>query len=95
MSRAKRTDANQHAIVKGLRRCGVWVCVTSGVGDGFPDLLTWHRGLYRLVEIKTPGGTYTDAQLRFRERCPGEVCRVESLEEALQAHGIEFARKEA
>jgi len=95
MSRARRIDANQHAIVKGLRRAGVWVCITSGVGDGFPDAVTWHGGRFRLLEIKRPGGSFTDRQLRFMRSCPGEVQRVESLEEALRAHGIETARKEA
>ncbi|NLS78951.1 MAG: hypothetical protein GXY76_17000 [Chloroflexi bacterium] len=88
MGRARRTDAKQRVIVRGLRRAGVWVWITSGVGDGAPDLTTCHRGIFRLVEIKRPGGTYTDAQIRFRERCPGAIWRVETLEEALRAHGI-------
>jgi len=47
-----RTDANQARIVEALRRVGASVSVTSGVGNGFPDLLVGWRGRTILIEIK-------------------------------------------
>ena len=53
MRRARRTDANQSAIVKSLRAAGCVVEVTSDVGRGFPDLVVrTPRGTVMLVEIK-------------------------------------------
>jgi len=47
-----RTDANQARIVEALRRLGASVSVTSGIGNGFPDLLVGYRGRTTLLEIK-------------------------------------------
>lgn len=51
--RAKgRTDANQSRIVEALRKIGASVSITSGVGNGFPDLLVGYMGTTTLLEVK-------------------------------------------
>jgi hypothetical protein len=52
VSRRKRTDANQSAVVDALRRCGWFVHVTSHAGDGYPDLTIARGGRLLLVEVK-------------------------------------------
>ena len=39
MRKRGRVDANQTKVVDHLRRAGLSVAVTSGVGNGFPDLV--------------------------------------------------------
>ncbi len=62
---ARRKDGNQDAIVEYLEQCdGVFV---------FPlqhpvDLLVEIDGEIFLWEVKSARGSYTEAQLRFRER---------------------------
>jgi hypothetical protein len=51
--RAGHTDGNQQRTVALLRSLGCVVAVTSGVGDGFPDLVVrTPRGTVLLVEVK-------------------------------------------
>jgi hypothetical protein len=52
LRRAGRTDANQTRIVNALRDVGASVAITSGAGDGLPDLLVGFRGDTFLLEIK-------------------------------------------
>jgi hypothetical protein len=52
MRRAARTDGNHAHIVDGLRKVGAHVEDTSGVGDGFPDLVVGYRGKWHLIEVK-------------------------------------------
>lgn len=52
MRRAGRTDANQSVIVAALRKLGCSVAITSGAGNGLPDLLVGWRGVTVLMEIK-------------------------------------------
>lgn len=71
---ARRTDANQIALVRVLRREGCEVAVTSGVGRGFPDLVVrTPRGSVFLVELKDgskPAGArrLTPDELAFSHR---------------------------
>lgn len=44
MRRAAQIDANQPEIVAVLRQCGCSVQDTSGVGQGFPDLIVAFPG---------------------------------------------------
>ena len=55
MSRARRVDANQKGIVESLRISvpGIAVCVTSSLGNGFPDLTVGYHGRIVLFEIKS------------------------------------------
>jgi len=47
-----RTDENQPEIVKALHALGFSVHDTSGVGNGFPDLVVAMAGVNILVEVK-------------------------------------------
>lgn len=52
MRRAARQDSNHGAVVEGLRAVGAHVTDTSGVGDGFPDIVVGYRGRWFVIEIK-------------------------------------------
>lgn len=52
MRKKARIDANQPLITNALRRIGATVNITSGLGDGFPDLLVSFRGEWFVIEIK-------------------------------------------
>ncbi len=61
------------------------------VGQGFPDLLTCHKGVLRLVEIKDgskppSARSLTPSQEKMRQAWPISV--VTNEQEALEAHGI-------
>lgn len=101
MRRAARTDQNQQEIVRGLRRRGHEVCILAQVGRGVPDLLVVDgerpapyadpTGLLVLMEVKMPGAQLTDDEEKWRQRWPGPVYIVHSLDEALDA--IETERR--
>lgn len=80
MRRAARVDANQQEIVDGLRKLGISVEIIEEP----LDCLIWHRGEYALLEIKTPGGRLTKAQVEFIQRWPGRIHIAESLTEAIE-----------
>ena len=88
MTAPRRSDGNQREIVAALRAVGVWVFDTHELGLGYPDLTTWYRGAFRLLEVKTPTGRLTDWEKAFIANCPGHVFVVRSVEEALRAHRI-------
>lgn len=84
-------DEVQKPIVDGLRRAGFPVRITSGVGDGFPDLVTVHvRGWPVLIEVKTGKGRTKPAtkakQDAFAALFP--VSRCTTLEDAFRAVGL-------
>jgi hypothetical protein len=86
MRHAKRTDANQEAIVKALRDAGAFVWVIS-----LPvDLLVGYKGHTFLVEIKTDARKrLTALQADFFENWSGStLARVDSPEAALRMIGI-------
>lgn len=88
--RARKTDDNQKRLVECLRAAGVEVRVLSAVGSGMTDLLTYYRGVIRVVEIKNLDGRgrkLTKLQEKFRKTWP--VIVVADEREALAAHGIE------
>ena len=94
MRRAGRTDAPQKAIVAALREVGASVAITSGAGNGLPDLIVGWRGETYLLEIKDgdkPASRkrLTDAEAHFVEHWRGRpVAIVESVAEALAAIGV-------
>lgn len=94
MSYAKRTDANQAPIVDALRKAGRPVRVMSGVGHGFPDLLTRHvAGYLVLLEVKDgkkpPSARgLTPDEAKFASDWPGAVFTVLSVDDALRAVGF-------
>jgi hypothetical protein len=93
MRRAARIDANQPAIVSALRRAGVRVHITSGLGDGFPDLMCVRGEVLRLLEVKDgakppSARKLTPAEAEFHAVFPDHVAVVCSPEEALAAMGV-------
>jgi hypothetical protein len=86
MRHAKRTDANQEAIVKALRDAGAFVWVIS-----LPvDLLVGYKDHTFLVEIKTDARKrLTALQADFFENWSGStLARVDSPEAALRMIGL-------
>lgn len=86
------TDRNQDKIVGALRKVGASVAITSGLGRGFPDLVVGYRTRNILIEVKD--GTappskrrLTPDQQEWHDAWRGQVCVVESPEEALRAIG--------
>ena len=98
MRRAGRTDANQSDIVHALRAVGASVAITSGAGNGLPDLLVgWMHETY-LLEIKDSAKSasrkkLTPAEAQFVSTWKGRpVAIVETGADALRAIGIEVGR---
>lgn len=90
--RIARRDANEKAIVDGLRAAKFHVERLSA--KGLPDLLVgdWLRRRWVLLEVKNPNGrgrhagATEEAQERFFEETEGlPRARVESLSDALMA----------
>lgn len=90
MRRAARVDANQQAVVEGLRKAGASVAITSALGDGFPDLVVGYHGRTVLMELKdgrakTHSRYLTGAEVAFHFHWRGAPCVVvESLEQAME-----------
>jgi len=89
MRRNGRIDANQPLIVKALRDAGATVKSLGNVGDGCPDLLVGFRTKNFLMEIKDPARKPSERRLSDDERAfhfgwNGQVCVVETVEEALK-----------
>ena len=88
--RAKRTDANQSAIIAVLREVGATVVDLSAVGKGVPDLLVGHRGVTYLLEVKNVKGknkTTPDQDVFYAWWRGAPVTIVRTADEALQAIG--------
>jgi VRR-NUC domain len=57
-----------------------------GVLAGAADLLLWHRGHAFALELKSPGGRLSEAQLEFMARfndAGGHTCVAQGLDKAL------------
>jgi hypothetical protein len=90
---AARVDANQPAIVAGLRAAGCTVAAAHAVGRGFPDLVVGYRGCTYLLEVKDgdkppSARNLTTAQVKWHGEWSGHVAVVCNLAEALAAVGI-------
>lgn len=90
--RAKRTDANQTEIVKGLRADGWDVAVTSSLGKGFGDIVAGKPGINVIVEIKNgkqppSKQKLTPAEDKFHDKWRGPKIICKSLEDALRKLG--------
>ena len=86
-----KLDANQHAIVDGLRRCGAKVLSLAPMGGGVPDLLVFAGGRLFLLEVKDGAKCQSARKLTPAERAFGlawPVAVVESLPAALAAVGL-------
>ena len=85
--RARRTDANQQAIVKGLRDFGCSVKTLSSVGGGCPDLLVGLYGRNFLFEVKDPDKVpsarrLTEHEQQWHAAWRGQVDVIKSAQEA-------------
>jgi hypothetical protein len=88
MRKRGRTDDNQEKIVRALRRVGAMVADLSAVGGGVPDLLVGFRMQTYLLEVKSPKGKPTPAQVSWRHRWRGRPPQtVRTVDEALAAIG--------
>jgi hypothetical protein len=88
--RAKRTDANQSAIIAVLREVGATVVDLSAVGKGVPDLLVGHRGVTYLLEVKNVKGknrTTPDQDVFYAWWRGAPVTIVRTADDALIAIG--------
>lgn len=88
MRYAARTDANHATVRNALRKAGHFVVDTSGVGNGFPDLLVHTRnGQTLLFEVKPPGKyRLTDSQKKFHKNYPGDnLYIVQGIQDALDS----------
>ncbi len=94
MRRAGRIDANQGVIVAALRSLGCSVAITSGAGNGLPDLLVGWQGETYMLEVKDAGKVpsakrLTPAEQHFVDHWKGRaVVVVETVEDALRAIGV-------
>lgn len=88
MRRAAKVDAVQREVVAHLRAIGADVRHLHAVGQGCPDLLVGYRRATYLLEVKSPGGSLTPAQVAWHRDWKGlPVAVVHSVEEALDAIG--------
>lgn len=92
MHRKARKDANQDLIVEALRDMGVRVRILDE--RDLPDLVTGWRGTIRLLECKDGSRKPSERRLRpgqqaFFDEWQGlPVFKVETVEQALECHGI-------
>lgn len=97
MRRASKVDANQPQIVAALRDVGASVQPLHAVGKGCPDLLAGFRGVNYLLEVKDgslppSARKLTDAQAEWHPSWRGNVVVVNSVDEALEAIGVDSFR---
>ena len=88
--KARKIDANQPEIVKGLRAIGCSVAVTSSAGDGFPDLVVGYYNKNFLLEVKDGAKSksrqkLTHEQEQFHINWRGQITVVKTLDEAIAA----------
>jgi Holliday junction resolvase len=89
MRRAAKVDANHSTIVKALRDVGATVLSLASMGHGCPDLVIGKDGKNWLVEVKDPmqkpsQRKLTDDERTFHALWRGQVCVIETVEEALR-----------
>ena len=92
MSRAKRVDANQSAIVAALRDIGAFVQPLHMVGQGVPDLLVIYRGKIHVAEVKDgskpkSARKLTEAEIEWQHEAGRHGYTVPTWENVEQAVG--------
>lgn len=93
--RQHRSDLNQTDLVRAIRRLpqGFDVQITSGVGDGFPDLVICGpriTGGYETIlgEVKQgPKSKLTEDEKKFHARWPGTILILWEVEQVLRYYG--------
>ncbi|MCK4621300.1 MAG: hypothetical protein KAT62_03695 [Desulfuromonadales bacterium] len=86
--RAAKIDANQPDLVKTMRDMGVSVEITSGVHDGFTDLVIGYGGVTVLVEVKDGSRVLSERKLtkdqtKFHGRFKGAITVIETFGQAV------------
>lgn len=89
MRRASKVDKNQGAIVSALRKLGCSVELLHKQGQGCPDLLVGYRGKNYLIEVKDGSlapsrRSLNDLQVEWHSNWLGQVCIIESIDEAIK-----------
>ncbi len=89
MRKTARVDANQAAIVEGLRAIGATVQSLAMVGRGVPDLLVGYRSENWLLEVKDgakpeSARRLTPDESAWHDGWRGQVATVASIEEAIE-----------
>lgn len=87
--RQRRTDSNQSTLVKQMRAIGMSVFITSGVGEGFPDLVAGIKGQNFLFELKNPALSpsrkkLTTDEQSFFDTWKGKVYKIETIEDVIR-----------
>lgn len=93
MRHIARVDGNHREIVDGLRNVGASVQSLATIGKGCPDILVGFRGVNYVMEIKDgskppSGRKLTPDESKWHLTWRGQVCVVESLQDALIAIGV-------
>lgn len=82
--KSAKTDKNHRLIRDGMREAGYFVADTSGMGEGFPDLVIADKAgrVALLWEVKSPREAnpqiieFTDKEVRFMLQLVDPVYRV-------------------
>lgn len=95
MRRAAKVDGNQRQIVAALRGVGCSVQHLHAVGQGCPDILVGKNGVNVLMEIKDGSlppsrRALTDDEAEWHQLWRGQVCTVNSVDEALAVMGCAY-----
>lgn len=83
-----KIDANQPAIVKGLRALGCSVVSVAGIGGGCGDLVIGRAGVNYFLEVKDEDQPpskrrLTEDEDKFHKDWRGQIDVVENLDEAI------------
>lgn len=92
---AAKSDANQQPIVDHLRANDWTVCVTSRVGQGFPDLVCARMGFTALLEAKVGKRDLNPDQEIFHKSWPGVILTSNSPQDALSKLNAALVRSGA
>ena len=80
-----RTDTTHKAIRAACRKAGYFWQDTYRQGDGCPDAFVLSKsGRWIALEIKSPGGTLTEAEEKVFDQVRGPLYMVTSAEQTLE-----------
>ena len=91
----RRADANQSEVMGDLRKYpGISVRSLHTLGDGIPDLIVGFRGSNYLFELKDPEKPpskrkLTEDEIKFFDSWNGQVEKVETVKDILEAIGYD------
>jgi len=88
-------DDNHAQIASDLEATGVSVVDTSGVGNGFGDIVAGWRGVNYILEVKDPtkkpsARKLTKKEVRFHTIWKGQRAVVETSDQAFAVLGIKI-----